>query len=187
MDAKVEKGEHQWPIMQEGRIFVQSVQNSLRQRWLFFYFEVGSTIYIQNHFNFVFEDDKCAVRKKTYMLKLFNFNILFVSNEGLQMPLSRNTFGFLEVRRMFFSRWWQFNWHLLFSARKLGMIFHHFALRIWKMGGTKTTNQEKPWLFRVYFREYITQLCGDYFINHDIRIPMQKQTIPIASMYSTHV
>ena len=85
MDAKVEKGEHQWPIMQEGRIFVQSVQNSLRQRWLFFYFEVGSTIYIQNHFNFVFEDDKCAVRKKTYMLKLFNFNILFLSNEGLQM------------------------------------------------------------------------------------------------------
>ncbi len=28
-----------------------------------------------------------------------------------------------------------------------------------------------PWLFRVLYGHYTSQLCGDYFINHDIRIP----------------
>ena len=29
-----------------------------------------------------------------------------------------------------------------------------------------------PWLFRVYIEDYTAQLDGDYFINHETRIPL---------------
>ena len=40
------------------------------------------------------------------------------------------------------------------------------------------SNEKKAWLFRVFFGDYITQiLYRDYFINHEIRIPVIKQPV----------
>ena len=36
------------------------------------------------------------------------------------------------------------------------------------------SNEKRAPGFLLYIGEYTTQLCGDYFINHEIRIPIKQ-------------
>ena len=97
-----------------------------------------------------------------------------------------SNFLFQHSFRNFFkepNRWSQRPYLIFFDSKKtckmpLGYSWHS-GMASWEDGQPKRchmSNGKNTWFFRVYVGdEIIPQLCGDYLINHEIRIPMSHK------------